>query len=142
MALPVQTDPRKMPVEQYFDICTKSLNSQEFGKILSKKVTLLHYTNAIKDGEAKGRNDVLELFIINLFSNTKIVDCSKPTISDGPNGTYHLAFVVGEDKANGDTSKRFCFLEGTTFEVKKSKKTDLYKIASITSYVIRQEIPM
>lgn len=148
------------PVNDYVKICTKSLNAQEFGLILAKRVTLSHKTNGVLDGTGEGREQVVEHFEKYIFSNTSNIDTPEVTITPVNGNKMQLYLnlkveetktekVMGEDGKEIEANNRYQFNEITVFTLKLkdptkknpfTKEPIRYLIKAIDSAVTRTPV--
>jgi len=124
-------------VYTYIDSCCFSFSVKEFGKILSKNITLEHQTNNDVPFQARGKHEVSALFKKYVFDNTSNVNVKKISLISRE-GKVLLNLAVEVNKHESGKINRYILEETSVFRFEEQSK----KITSIKTKINRIPAPV
>ncbi|HSW73108.1 MAG TPA: hypothetical protein VLG44_06870 [Chlamydiales bacterium] len=112
----------------YVGVCCFTLDGDQFEKMIADDVLLWHQTNDGEVLQAKGKEEITNLFRKYIFSNSSEIDVKKCSFEE-TDGGIRIDLLVEENKAN---EGRYLFQERTMLHFSGSK------ISSIEMHVIKR----
>lgn len=112
----------------YVDVCCFTLNEEQFEQMLGDDAALWHQTNDGPIIEAKGKDEITNLFRKYIFSNSSEIDVKRCSFEEIDGGVL-IDLIVEENKLN---EGRYLFQEKTILLFSDSK------ISSIEMHVTKR----